>query len=328
MRRFHNILLLFVAVLTAATGLAQDVRVEAALDTGKLRIGEQVHVDLYLNYDARLKDLRVQWPEIGDTLASKVEVISVGPIDTTLPSQSNSPRIFQHQRITVSVYDSGYYAVPPLKFVVNGDTAHPVYTRPLLLEVHTVPTDTSAKAIKDIKPPLEEPFNWKWYLGYVYWGVGILAAIIAIVLLVRYFGRKRRQVAPEPEKPKVPPHVIALQALEQIRNEKIWKDGHVKQYYSAISDTVRLYIENRFYVNALESTTDEIMFAFRSQVVDAESKDKLKQLLMLSDLVKFAKMTPIEAEHDLTLENAFGFVRGTMREETPQPEDTPPTSAA
>jgi hypothetical protein len=78
---------------------------------------------------------------------------------------------------------------------------------------------------------------------------------------------------------------------------------------------VRLYIEERFHVNALESTTDEIMTAFRSQVVDRDSKDRLQQLLMLSDLVKFAKQFPIESEHNFTLQNAFDFVNGTKREE-------------
>lgn len=319
----------FILVFCASVVRSQDVRVEAVLDTGKLRIGEQVKVDLYLNYDSRLKDISVTWPEITDTLGHKVEVISVGPIDTTLPAQSNSQRIFQHQQITVSVYDSGYYAVPPLRFVVNGDTAHPLYTRPLLLEVHTVPTDTSAAKVKDIKPPLEEPFNWKWYLNYIYGGIILLAVIAAIILLTIYFSRKKKLVVAEPEKPRIPPHVLALQSLEKISSEKIWKEGHVKQYYSSISDTVRLYIENRFGIKALESTTDEIMLSFRSQVIDPQSKEKLQQLLMLSDLVKFAKMTPVEMEHDLTLANAFAFVRGTMREEeVPPVQGDAPTPAS
>jgi hypothetical protein len=89
----------------------------------------------------------------------------------------------------------------------------------------------------------------------------------------------------------------------------------VKQYYSSISETIRLYIEERFNVRALESTTDEIMTAFRSQVIDAQSKEKLQQLLTLSDLVKFAKQFPIENEHLFTLQNAFDFVNGTKREE-------------
>jgi hypothetical protein len=78
---------------------------------------------------------------------------------------------------------------------------------------------------------------------------------------------------------------------------------------------VRLYIEERFGINALELTSDEIIKIFKSQVVDSESKSKLTQILTLSDFVKFAKQIPIEAEHTLTLNNAFDFVKGTMREE-------------
>lgn len=299
------------------TGLmfSQQVSVEAVIDTAKLRIGEQAKVDLYVSYNANLKDLKIQWPSIADTITSEVSVISVSPIDTTFPDKTNSTKIFQHQQIIVSVYDSGYFALPGFKFILDNDTAHPLFTNPLLLEVHTVPTDSSDTKLKDIKPPLDEKFNWKWYLGYVYWGGSGLLVVIAIIIITLYYARKKNQVVMEPEKPRVPPHITALAALEKIKAEMMWKDGHVKEYYSAISEAIRAYIEDRFGVNALESTTDEIMTAFRTQVVDKESKEKLQQLLMLSDLVKFAKMFPIEDEHNFTLQNAFDFVNGTKREE-------------
>ncbi len=293
---------------------AQQVRVEAVLDTSKIRIGEQTKLNLYLTYDSNIKDLKIEWPNIGDTITEKVEVISVSPIDTTLPEKSNSTKVYQHQQIVVSVYDSGYYAIPGFKFTLNNDTAHPLYTQPLLLEVHTVPTDSSATKTKDIKPPYDEKFNWKWYLSYIYWALAIIAVIILIVVLTIYF-TKKKPIVEEPEKPKAPAHILALEQLEKIKSEQVWKEGQVKEFYSAISETIRLYIEERFAVNALESTTDEIMLAFRSQVVDKESKEKLQQLLMLSDLVKFAKQTPIEVEHQFTLQNAFDFVNGTKREE-------------
>src|SRR5687768_9015663 len=109
--------------MQALIAVSQDVRVEAVIDTAKLRIGEQANVDIYLSYDARLRNLAVQWPDITDTLGHKVEVISSSAIDTTFPEQSNSPRIFQHQRITVSVYDSGYFAIPPMRFIIDNDSA-------------------------------------------------------------------------------------------------------------------------------------------------------------------------------------------------------------
>jgi hypothetical protein len=301
--------------LISVNMFSQQVRLEAVVDTAKLRIGEQAKVDLYVTYNANLKDVKIEWPSIADTLTSDIDVISVSPIDTTFPDKTNSTKIFQHQQIIVSVYDSGYFAIPGFKFVFDNDTAHPQFTNPLLLEVHTIPTDTSLTKVKDIKPPFDEKFNWKWYINYVYWGGAALLAILAIIIITVYYTRKQQQVVLEPEKPKIPAHITALAALEKIKEEKIWKEGQIKEYYSAISETIRTYIEDRFRVNALESTTDEIMTAFRTQVVDKESKEKLQQLLMLSDLVKFAKMAPIEDEHNFSLQNAFDFVNGTKRED-------------
>jgi hypothetical protein len=322
LKNIGYILGLFLILFSSAL-VAQEVKVNAVLDSSKIRIGEQVKIDLYLNYNASQKDLKIEWPKIGDTLTGKVEVISASVIDTTIPDK-NTPNIIQHhQQIYVSAYDSGYFAIPGFKFTLNNDTNQVLFTETLLLEVHTVPTDTSITKIKDIKTVLNEPFNWKWYINYLYWAIGIIVFTLAVILVTRYFTRRQQQKIIEPSKPKIPAHITALAALEKIKQEQVWKDGRVKEYYSAISDTVRLYIEERYNVMALESTTDEIMTAFRSQVIDPESKNKLQQLLQLSDLVKFAKLEPIESEHNMTLQNAFDFVNGTKREEVVTlPEDT------
>jgi len=321
LKKASKIFLIYFSFLSL-TLFSQQIRVDAVLDTAKMRIGEQVNVDLYLRYDANMGDVKIQWPSIADTLTDKIEVISVSPIDTTFPNKTNSTQIFQHQRVTISVYDSGFYAVPPFKFFVNNNKDS-IYTNMLFLEVHTVPTDTSAKSIRDIKPPFEEKFNWKWYIEYVYWAIGVYLAILVAVLTYLHFNKKERHLTDEPLKPKVPPHVTALAELEKIKQEQIWRDGRVKEYYSMVSDTVRFYIEGRFGINAPESTTHEIMTMFRSQVIDASSKEKLQQLLTLSDLVKFAKMTPLEPEHELTLKSAFDFVLGTLREEIVEPTVEP-----
>ena len=307
------IFLLFFLLFKLSIG--QKINISAALDSTKIRIGEQVKLDLYVSYSAKQNNLKIQWPNIADTITDKIEVISVSVIDTTSPDKSNPDIFQQHQQITISAYDSGYFAIPGFKFFINNDSTNALYSQSLFLEVHTVPTDSSSTKTQDLKPPFAEAFNWKWYSKYFYWGFSLLVIIILIILITIYFTKKNKIVVLKSEKPKIPAHIIALQSLEKIKNEQIWKEEKTKEYYSSISDTIRLYIEERFKVNALESTTAEIMKAFRSQVVDKESKDKLQQLLMLSDLVKFAKQFPIISEHTFTLQNAFDFVNETKREE-------------
>ena len=307
-------LLSFILILLSAHAHAQ-VEVHAVLDSNKIRIGEQTRLDLYLRYDASTnKNLNIQWPQIEDTLKKEIEVLNITKIDTTIPDKARPNFIQQHIQLLITSFDSGYYAIPPFEFVLNNDTSNKLLTEALLLEVNSVPTDTSASKLKDIKAPFNEPFDWKWYLPYVYIALAILAAIIIIILIVRRI-KKNKPAIVIPEKPKTPAHVTAFAALEKIKEEGIWKDNKIKEYYSEITDTVRLYIEERFNINALELTSDEIIHVFKSQVVDSDSKAKLYQILTLSDFVKFAKQIPIEAEHTLTLNNAFDFVKGTMREE-------------
>lgn len=307
------ILILF--TLLTSFAVKSQIEVHAVLDSSKIRIGEQTKLDIYLNYDASTqKNLEVLWPLIEDTLKKEIEVLNISKIDTTIPNKNKPNLIQQHIQLTITSFDSGAYFIPPFKFILNKDTANPLLTEPLHLVVNTVPIDTSLTKIKDIKAPFDEPFDWKWYLPYAYWGLAILAALILLIIVIRKLTKKKPQEIIIEEAPKIPAHITALATLEKIKQEAIWKDNKIKDYYSSIADTVRLYIEERFKINALELTSDEILHVFKSQVVDSESKSKLHQILILSDFVKFAKQIPIEAEHTLTLNNAFDFVNGTKRD--------------
>ena len=82
-------------------------------------------------------------------------------------------------------------------------------------------------------------------------------------------------------------------------------------YQIRLSDIVRVYIEGRFHINAMEQTTDETMRSFRAVKLDEELRFKLKQLLILSDMVKFAKEQPLPAENEKSMEDALAFVKAT-----------------
>ena len=294
-----------------------QVEAIAMMDTNKIRIGEQSKIDLYVKYKATQKNLNIQWPVIGDTLRKEVEVVNVSKIDTTIPDKNKPDEIQQHQTITVTSVDSGFWAIPPFAFIVNNDTTKPVETDALLLAVYTLPVDTAEKSIKDIKAPFDEPFDWHEYLPYIYSGL-VAVVVIAIIIFILRKVLKKKPVVVEPPKPKVPAHVTALNALEEIKNKKLWQEGKYKEYHTLISDTLRAYIEERYGVAAMELTSDEIFKIMNSQVIDSISKEKLKQVLTLADYVKFAKVIPMDVENEMSLNNAFDFINGTKREDSEQ----------
>jgi hypothetical protein len=113
-----------------------------------------------------------------------------------------------------------------------------------------------------------------------------------------------------------------LRELDRIKAQKLWQQEKIKQYYSEVSDTIRLYIQNRFEIQALEQTSAETIgvLKFRKDLVDGASLDQLQHILSLADLVKFAKYSPLPDDNNQTLMNAYFFVNQTRNAEFVTPE--------
>ncbi len=301
-------------LLLTVSSYAQQIKATAKLDSNEIKIGQQVKLELSIQYRVdNGKRIQVLWPKIADTLRKEVEVVSLGKIDTII--DKNDPYLFtQTMIVNVTSFDSGYWAIPPFKFLA-GDTSG-IYTDPLLLQVGTVAVDTT-RAIKDIKEPYEETYTWiDWIKDnmLVIWSVlGALAVIFIFFLIIKYT-RKVEPLMVEVEIPKIPAHIIAFEKLDKLKTENLWQEGKLKLYHSQLTDILREYIENRFKIQALEQTTDEILFGFRRVAIDEESKGKLKQVLILGDLVKFAKEQPLPGENDQSMSNSYDFIHGTKQD--------------
>jgi hypothetical protein len=296
---------------------AQDIKATAKLDSNSIRIGQQVKLQLSIQYKVdNGKQTKIKWPEIADSIGKEVEIVGQSKIDTVIPDKNNPLEFVQTKTLYITSFDSGYWAIPPFKFIIDGDT-NGIYTDPLLLGVHTIAIDTTI-AIKDIKAPFTENYSWlDWLKDNMYVVYGTLVAILvvfSIILLVRYF-KKVKPPMVVVEVKKIPAHIIAFEKLDKLRNEKLWQEGKLKLYHITLSEILREYIENRFKIQALEQTTEEILFAFRNVAIDEDSRVKLKQTLILADLVKFAKEQPLPNENESSLTNSYEFINGTKREE-------------
>lgn len=296
---------------------AQDAKVTAKLDSSSILIGQQAKLTLSIQYKVNTNTrIKIQWPEIHDTIRKEIEVVNQTKIDTVIPDKNDPFTFLQTKTVYLTSFDSGYWAIPPFKFIVNGDT-NGVFTDALLLSVSTVDVDTTL-AIKDIKQPFTATYSWiDWLKDHKLLVTGILLGILVLCLIIYFILKHMRKEPPVVVEKiiKIPPHVTALEKLEKLKNEKLWQEGKLKQYHISLTDIIREYIENRFKIQALEQTTEEILFGFRNVAIDAESKEKLRQLLLLGDLVKFAKEQPLPNENELSLSNAFDFINGTKREE-------------
>ena len=172
----------------------------------------------------------------------------------------------------------------------------------------------------DLKKPFAAPITFKeiapWLLAII-----LLAAILFLVIYAINRRNKNRPLFQRPAKPKTPPHLTAIQELDKLKEEQLWQQEKFKDYYTRLTDIVRVYIEDRFKMAAMEQTTHEIIAGFKESKESIENKSllELKEILELADLVKFAKLTPLPDENFKMLSNAYLFVKETTIETVAEP---------
>ncbi len=282
--------------------------ITTSFDKKEIVIGDQAKLTLSFKGS---EGMQIYWPELKDTLVDKVEILEKSGIDTVYSEDRKSFTL--SQLITVTSFDSGYYAIPPIgiSYSRKGDTTmFRELSQAMLLSVQTLPVDTT-KSIKDIKPVINARYTLREALPWII----LFLALIATAWLAYRFIVKGKKALPAfrlPEKPKLPPHQIAMDALEELHRKKLWQAGHIKQYHTELTDIVRQYISDRFSIHAIEMTSDEISSAVSHLTIGSEAKEKLRQVLVLSDLVKFAKNQPLPTENELSFLAAVEFVKNTI----------------
>ena len=157
------------------------------------------------------------------------------------------------------------------------------------------------------------PFIFSEIRDYTIYGVIALIILSLVAWYAVWYMRNKwqgrvREVKPAP---KLPPHVVAIKALDELRNRKLWQNGKHKLYYSTLTEILRLYIEGRWDVGALEMTSDEIITALRDVDIKHDSRSNLITILRTADMVKFAKALPEAEENEQLFTYAYYFVENT-----------------
>jgi hypothetical protein len=111
--------------------------------------------------------------------------------------------------------------------------------------------------------------------------------------------------------PEVPLDVQTISLLQALRDKKLWQQGHTKAYYIDLSDIIREYLEKRYTIKTHEKTTDEIFAALKYIDITDANRSALRKILVMADLVKFAKEQPLPYENEQSMDDSIAFVRNT-----------------
>lgn len=287
------------------------LRAELSLDSSRILLGDQIY--LHIETEAG-NDTKLFFPVFGESITHGVEVLRSLPVDS-MPAGRDRTRYRASYLITS--FDSGFHFIPALAVVVQQqDGQDTVFTRSMPLEVLALPPDTSV-FIYDIKMPYKAPLTFREILPYV--GVALLTALLLFMVVRYYRKRKKKQNGlVHPSVPARPPYETAIRELEALQKEKFWQQGRVKDYHSRLTEIIRVYIEGRFGLAAMEQTTGETLEGLKGPgAVSDSSLDMLGQILGLADMVKFARAQPLPDEHVNAMARAIRFVQDTRPEAGP-----------
>ena len=271
--------------LFSATVFAQQKQVQTSIDTTKNKIGAEFKLTLKTNVDTLSK---VVFPNVKNFGA--LEVIQSYPIDTI----KKNDRYELVKKYGLAQFDSGKYTIPSVRILINSKA---FLSDSLNVEVANVEVDTLKQKMYDIKDiaPADNSIGdwWKWLL--------VLLIIAGLGALVYWYVKKHKEKKEEAEIYKTPIEK-ATNLLNTLEKKELWQRGEIKEYYSELTDIVRIYIEEAIEVPAMESTTSELIQALKiaslkkKMELSKETIDNLFTVLKQADLVKFAKSKPLDFE--------------------------------
>ena len=299
---------LIILFLFSTLSLAQSVHVTARADSNNILIGDWLALHIEVEHPA---STTIVFPELPDSIEG-FEIVRRAPAS----KKSTEHGVLESATFIVTAFDSGMHVIPPLpvQYTSSGDsTKHFMETLPIPVYVRGIAIDTTQE-IKDVKPPLSLPLTLADFLPYL---VGLAAAGGLVWLYVYVRAKRKKGESILPEAPARPADELALEALRALESERLWQRGKIKEYHSQLTDILRLYIERRFRVTALELTSDEILSSGPIRLLTKDAREPLKEILTRADLVKFAKYQPLPEEHETSLKLADGFVVSTRAELVP-----------
>jgi len=300
--------ILFVFIFISNSILSQT----AILDTNSILIGDQLKFNISLEIDL---DEEYSWPKFTDSVFEKLEIIRKSEIKEINTEKSK----ILSQQIILTCFDSGSYYLPPIIFNENKKTEG------LVLNVKTIAINDSSAMMditstkignKDDYTEEEIKEQRKQFWKKIAWVI----CILIILFIIYYFFKKYKREGKLITKRKIiiPPHITALNKLQNLHKKKLWQKGEVKEYYSELSFILREYTEDRFIFPALELPTSDIIKNLEE--IDKKILSNLESVLIKADNIKYAKGLSLEEENKKSMENSKKFINLTKIEKNELPK--------
>jgi len=295
--------IVLIILFSSLISYAQNISVKASTDKTDYQVGDYINYKIEVNYT---KGMKVYPPFIKDSLNN----VSIIRKENPVVEEKDGAETATYNYI-LSGYDSTGVTIPsiPVQYQAEGDTSmRYALTNPVSFTIRTLPVNPQGD-IKDVKSPIKIPLDWRWI---ALWILLVMVLSAAAYYLYQRYKKKKLGMQTVRKVVKLPSHTIALNALHELEDKKLWQNGKVKEYHSEITEIIRRYFEERFNLPALELTTSEAFEMLKQRPESETILDLTYNFLSNADMVKFAKFVPLGSVNEEMLKQAYEIVHKTI----------------
>lgn len=287
-----------VTLALAASASAAPARITASVDSTVVEMGSFATVTLDVvdnTHSGHVVDL----PESG-TDAEAFDVTTV-TTDTTAAGYVYTMRL--------QAWYPGVVTMPPFRYATGTDT---VESDIVTLKILPVEID-STQTLNPMESIVDPPRRWYDYIPeWTVWSLlGLVLAVLVVAGVFLYLNYRRTGTILIHKPKPVDPYAEAMEALSRLRSERLAESGKEKEFYTRLIDILRRYLQVRFGINAMEMSSTQILASLRRNPETKDNQARIKQILDLADIVKFAKVRPMPDDNIKSFNTVTEFVEST-----------------
>jgi hypothetical protein len=255
----------------------------AVADKVEILIGEQFRLKLSASFST--ETFNASGFNIPDSI-KHFEIIEKGALDSSITSGVKN----LYQTITLTSFDSGIWALPPIGLHTKKPAG---FSDSLIIKVGF--DTTKIENINDIKPIEEAIVNTRWIYQAV-GGITLLALICFIIFLYKTKFGKAAMADEEIIVSKTPPYEEAMEALKKLMEKTAATQEEAKLLHSDLTNVFKRYLLRANNINTLKFTTSETLIKLKDELITQQQLSSLAEALKLCDVVKFANYFPAKTE--------------------------------
>ncbi len=283
--------ILIYILLISYNMLSQSVTLE--VDTNLLRIGEQFNATIKI-YEADKNE--IFFPD-SNLLFQDFELLNNSPL-----FDRNNQDEFCYKSFLLTSFDTGQFILDSIPVLIAQKDS--LFTNAVSVTFLSLPVDT-ANQFFDIKPPKKISFKLKELMFYLPYLLCVLLLTFIIFLMFKFFKSKEETIVNKID-PEIPIDIYFLDQLKELKSKNYLKNKMYINFYTKLSEIFRGYLELRFNIPALESSTHELKLIIEDLKIN---KSWMSSFFRTSDIVKFAKGVSSDKEGETSFFHVEKFIK-------------------